>query len=460
VDSVTRDILKVLGESKVLFGSDLSNRYNHIWRMNEGLKAKLFCLPSCTEDVAEIVKICNQNNQNIVVFGGLTNLVGSTVTEVDDVVVSMEKMDNIEEVDTQSRTITCQAGVIIANLQNAAESADLLFPLNFGAVGSAQIGGAISTNAGGLKVIKYGMTRHLVLGLEVVMPDGTIVNSLKKIVKDNSGYDIKQLFIGAEGTLGIVTRAVLKLVEKPTSRISALVGIEVYSSVVELLKLMDEGLAGNLSSFELMWPDMFDAMTGETSSVERPIESKHNYYVLIEALGSNQIVDAEVFENLLGVALENGLIQDGAMASSEADLNWFWKIREDVKVLKDLSPNDQHFDISLPIPHIGTVISNTYTSIMALPEVVTCFAFGHVADGNIHFIIGKSNQSSDLIDKINDIIYPQLKEIGGSISAEHGIGLDKKAYLHHSRNEEELAMFKTLKTTLDPHNIMNRGKLI
>ena len=245
----------ILSNDQILYGDALKSRYHHIWHMGQSLEAVAMLLPISTEQVSDIMKICHANNQPVIVFGGLTNLVGSTETKGNEVIISMERINSIETPDLLSRTITAGAGAILENVQHTVAESGLLFPLNYGAKGSAQIGGAISTNAGGLQVIRFGMTRNLVLGLEVVLADGTILSSLKKVIKDNSGYDLKHLFIGSEGTLGIVTKAVLKLVEAPKSRISAFVGVNDYKKVVEFMRFVDQGLAGTLSSYELIAPD-------------------------------------------------------------------------------------------------------------------------------------------------------------------------------------------------------------
>ncbi len=289
--NITTLLIQKLGIEKVLTAEQIRDRYVHIWQMDTALEAIAVVLPHNTEDVAETMKICHANNQPVVIHGGLTNLVGGTETKANEVVISLEKMNAIEEVDDKSRTMTVQAGVILEQAQLAAEEKNLLFPLNFGAKGSAQIGGIISTNAGGLKVFRYGMTRNLVLGLEAVLADGTIISSLKKIIKDNSGYDLKQLFIGSEGTLGVVTKAVLKLAESPKSRTSAFVAFDKYDKVVDFLKYMDAGLAGTLSSFELIWQETYKAMTSPPASVKAPLPQHYKYYVLLEGLGSHQMND-------------------------------------------------------------------------------------------------------------------------------------------------------------------------
>ncbi|WP_299521798.1 FAD-binding oxidoreductase [Winogradskyella sp.] len=460
MDTLKDSFLEILRSEQLLTGASLKDRYHHIWHMDQPLNVKALLLPESTEQVAAIMKICHTNDQPVIVFGGLTNLVGSTETYGDEVVISMERMNGIEKADIQSRTITVEAGAILEHVQQAALERNLLFPLNYGAKGSAQIGGAISTNAGGLQVIRYGMTRQLVLGLETVLADGTVISSLKKIIKDNSAYDIKQLFIGSEGTLGIVTKAVLKLVELPQSRVSAFVGINDFDKVVSFMRYMDQGLAGTLSSYELIWKDSYITLTKDPSVDRSPLPDTYNYYVLLEGLGSHQNQDEDRLENLLENALNEGLILDAAPAYSKTELNRFWHIRENVDALVAVCKFDQHFDISLPIYAVGETIASISESLAKIKGVTHVFPFGHIGDGNIHFMIGKENDSDELKIAINDIVYKPIKMLGGSVSAEHGIGLHKKEYLRLSRTDEEIALMKQLKRTLDPKNILNRGKVL
>lgn len=456
------DIVNILeakiGTYKVVTGTAVSDRYHHIWKMDQPLQAKAVVLPRSTQDVSDVLSICNNAGQRVSVHGGLTNLVGGTETHEDEIVISLEKMNSIEEVDAQSRTLTVQSGVILENIQAAAEAEDLLFPLNFGAKGSAQIGGIISTNAGGLRVFRYGMTRNLVLGLEAVLADGTIISSMKKIIKDNSAYDVKQLFIGSEGTLGIITKAIVRLVESPKSRVSAFVGLSDYNHVVSLLKYMDKGLGGTLSSFELIWPNTYGRMTSP-ENIKLPLPNDYKYYVLLDSLGNNHDNDIQILESLLEEALDKGLIMDAVLASNQSDLEWFWRIREDVNVIASHCTYDQHFDVSLPIPLIGDYVDNVLRNVQEIDGVEGCYAFGHIADGNIHFIVDKESEVDSLRMSINDLIYEPLQAIGGSVSAEHGIGIHKKAYLHLCRTPQEIQLMKTLKNTLDPNGILNKGKI-
>lgn len=451
---------EIVGEKNVLANGKEKARFTHIWKTDLPLEAIAVVFPKTTEELSAIMQLCHSEKQEVVVHGGLTNLVGATQTTAKQLVIALDKMNQIEEVDEKSRTITLQAGVILENAIDAADEKNLFLPLSFGAKGSAQVGGVVATNAGGLRVFRYGMTRQLVLGLEAVLPDGTIISSLKKIIKDNSGYDLKQLFIGAEGTLGIITKVVFRLQEKPKSRSSAIVGINDYEQVIQLLKFMEKGLAGTLTGFELMWQRTYQAMTQPPSTYTPPLPDHYPYYVFIECLGSNTVNDFNRLEELIGQALEDEIIEDGVLAQSERELQRIWKIREDVSVLADLAQYDQHFDISLPIPVIGKEIDRAIKELEQLDFVKKIFPFGHVADGNIHFIIGKKDNSPEIIEAINAIIYAKLSHYKGSVSAEHGIGLDKKTYLNTSRTESEIALMCLLKNTLDPLGILNPGRII
>ena len=448
-----------LASENVLTDENVHERYAHIWTMDQPLKAKAVLLPRTTADVSAALKICHAHQQAVVVHGGLTNLVGGTQTQGHEVVIAMEKMNRIEETDSQNRTMTVQAGVILENIHQAAEAEDLLFPLSFGAKGSAQIGGVISANAGGLRVFRYGVTRHLVMGIEAVLADGTVINSMKKIIKDNSGYDLKQLFIGSEGTLGVITRAVLKLVEAPRSRTSAFVGLNDYNQVISFLKFMDKGMAGTLSAYELIWKKTYHKMTTAGASTP-PLPYDYSYYVLLESLGQNQETEQLQLMNLLEKALEDEIILDAVPAQTESDLDWFWKIREDVRVISASCKYDQHFDVSLPIPLIGDYAAKTVATLEKMEGVNHCYTFGHVADGNIHFVVDKNEASEELRLAINQVVYFPLQAMGGSVSAEHGIGEHKKAYLKLSRTEEEIDLMQRMKKMMDPLGILNGGKVL
>ena len=460
INSLIEELDSLLGAEKIIYGKDLDQKYHHVWKMDEPLKAMAMVMPKNTNEVSEIMKICFKNNQEVIIHGGLTNLVGGTESKRDQLVISLEKMNEIEEIDQKSRTVTVQSGVILENLINSVSEKDLLLPLNFGAKGSAHIGGAISTNAGGLRVLKYGMVRQMILGLEVVLPDGRIVSSLKKIIKDNSGYDLKQFFIGSEGTLGIVTKAVLKLIEAPSTRHSAILGVNDYESVIDLLKALEKGLGGTLSAFELMWGNTYRTMIEKSTSLISPIDQNYDYYVFVETLGSNKKQDLSLLQNLIEKALEDNIVIDGSLAETEKELNNLWQIREDVSILDSNANHAQHFDISIPIPLIGKIVDSINDNLKKLSFVKNIYIWGHVADGNIHFIVGKEKNSDEIIKKVNEVVYEPLKENNGSISAEHGIGLHKKNYLIKSRSKPEIELMKQIKHFFDPKNILNPGRII
>ena len=459
-DILIEQFINLLGPERVLCGDGVGERFSHIWKMDQPLQAKAVVFPQNTQEVSAIMKLCHEAHQSVVVHGGLTNLVGSTETHPGDLVIAIEKMNQIEELDLFSRTLTLQAGVILEQAQEAAREKGLLFPLTYGAKGSAQIGGAISTNAGGLQVFRYGMMRNLVLGLEAVLADGTIISSMKKILKDNSGYDLKHLFIGSEGTLGIVTRAVLKLIEAPQSRNTAFVACKSYESAISFLKFMDKQLAGQLSTFEVLWGASYEALTGDNSPFSPPIVHGHPFYLLLEGLGGQPEEDQAYFFEVLERALEEELIHEATPALTERDHYQFWSIREGVDQLVAFCTFDQHYDISMPTPLIGSYIEDLRLKLARIQDVECVFSFGHIADGNVHLIIGKKHNEKELTHQINECVYAPLQELGGSVSAEHGIGLDKKAYLPYCRSEQELNLMHTLKNALDPQGLLNPGKIL
>ena len=459
-NSIIRLFIEVLDNSSVLVGESLKSRFYHIWKTNIQLESLCLLLPRTTDEVSSIVKICNDNNQEIIIHGGLTNLVGSTISNKTQVVISLEKMNRVIEVDETAKTITCESGVIIEDIINTVKDKNLLLPLNFGARGSAQIGGAVSTNAGGLRVFKYGMTRNLVMGIEAVLPDGTIISSLKKLMKDNSGYDLKQLFIGSEGTLGIVTKVVLRLYRLPKTRYTSLAVSNNYQDVLNLLKIMEDKISSNLTGFELLWNNTYKQMVSDETHYNKYLPVNYKYYVFIEYMGGDFENDYNLFESIILECIDKGVIDDAVIGKDDKEQVNIWGIREDVSVLADERKFDQHFDISIPVPLIGEIIDKISKELKDCEGVKTIFPFGHVADGNIHFIIGKDSDDDDLKSKINDIIYNNTQQVNGSISAEHGIGIDKKKYLIKSRSEDEIELMRLLKKSIDPKNILNPGRVI
>jgi FAD/FMN-containing dehydrogenase len=405
------------------------------------------------------MKLCFDANQTVVTHGGLTGLVHGAGTSANDIVISLERMRRLAPVDETNRTITVEAGVTLQSVHQAAEDAGLLFPLDLGARGSATIGGNISTNAGGNSVIRYGMIRDQVLGVEAVMADGTVISSLKSVIKNNTGYDLKQLFIGSEGTLGIVTRAVLRLRPRPRSRNTALVAVNDFEKLGRFLRVMDSALGGTLSAFEVMWNDFYSLITGHSDAHSPPLASDHPYYVLIESTGSHEDIDRSRFQMALEEAFESGLIEDAAVAESQQQRNNLWAIRDDIEAMvKGLYP-PMTFDVSLGIPGMESYANEVREKLVETWPQGRMVTFGHLGDGNIHLVITVGSLDPEAVKSVEDIVYGCLARHDGVISAEHGIGLEKRAYLHISRSPEEIALMRTLKQSMDPKNLLNPGKI-
>jgi FAD/FMN-containing dehydrogenase len=389
----------------------------------------------------------------------LTGLVGGARAGKDDIVLSLERMNGIEPVDTVNRTVTVDAGVPLQRVHEAAEEADLLFPLDLGARGSCTIGGNIATNAGGNSVIRYGMVRDQLLGVEAVLADGTIISSLNGVIKNNTGYDLKQLFIGSEGTLGIVTRAVLRLRPLPRSCNTALVAIENFEQLARFLRDMDSALGGTLSAFEVMWNDFYSLIIGDGSKHGQPLGSAHGFYVLLESTGGHEESDKTRFEGALEEAFESELIVDAVIAQSKQQREGLWAIRDDIEGLTQLLMPPIVFDISLGIPQMDGYADEVRQQLTARWPESRMVVFGHLGDGNIHLALTVGSLDPDEVHAVETIVYEALGRRQGVISAEHGIGLDKREYLKHSRSTAEIALMKTLKRALDPKNILNPGKI-
>ena len=414
--------------------------------------------PKSTEEVAQILRICHQAGQPIVPHGGLTGLVDATQSNQQELALSLERMNTIEEIDVQSRTMTVQAGVPLQTVQEKADEAGMLFPLDLGARGTATIGGNVSTNAGGNRVIRYGMMRDQVLGLEVVLADGTIISSMNKILKNNTGDDLKQLFIGSEGTLGVVTRLVLRMRPLPVSQEMALLAIDDFTKVTEFLNHIDSALGGTLSAYEVLWQDYYQLVTQPPAEGRAPLPDNYQYYVLLEALGGSITADQERFVTALTEALEQELIADAVIAQNQGERDALWAIRDDVGQVAQNAPIFA-FDISVSLNHMESYVEELKASLTERWPDHSCMIFGHLGDGNLHIIVGNGDSSIEAKKAIDETVYAGLPARGGSVSAEHGIGLQKREYLSWSRNSDEINLMKMLKQSLDPKDILNPGKI-
>ena len=424
--------------------------------------------PDSTEQVAAVVALCAEARAPIVPQGGNTGLCGGATPHEHggEILLSLTRMNRIRAVDAANYTITADAGAILADVQRAAAEADRLFPLSLGGEGSARIGGNLSTNAGGAGVLRYGTARDLVLGLEVVLPDGRIWDGLTALRKDNTGYDLKQLFVGAEGTLGVITAAVLKLFPRIADTQTAFVAVRDADAAIELLSLARARSGDRVSAFELMLRLPVAFALRHTPGARDPLSAPHDCYVLIELASSEAESDLRgVMEAILADAMAAGLVVDGAIAASAAQAADFWRLRETIPEAQKREGVSIKHDVSVPVACVGAFLADAAAQVAAHAPGTRVCAFGHVGDGNVHFNLsqpeggdGASFQARQA--EINRIVHDVAVGMGGSISAEHGIGRLRRDELAHYKAGVELDLMRRVKAALDPDGIMNPGKVI
>jgi FAD/FMN-containing dehydrogenase len=420
--------------------------------------------PGSTEDVSRIVKICSQYNVPIVPLGGNTGLVGGGIPD-SGIVLSTERMNHILNVDPVNFTLACESGCILSDIHSVADEAQCLFPLSLAAEGSCRIGGNLSTNAGGVQVLRYGNARDLTLGLEVVLPNGDIWDGMRGLRKDNTGYDLKHLFIGAEGTLGIITGAVLKLYPRPRQKETALVAVKSCTDAISLFSKISENAGESLSTFEIMNTLGFDLSITHIPENRSPFSENAPWYVLLEL---SSVLDGDnlrsTLESTLEKCFEDGSVSDAVLAESSAQAGDFWRIRESIpEVQKHLGGSIKN-DITVPISRMVEFLEHADKAVESIIPGVRPVTFGHIGDGNLHYNVSQPiimdkqvymDHWHNVTDALNDIV----ANMNGSFSAEHGIGVLKREELETYRSEVEVGLMKTLKQTLDPANIMNPGKL-
>lgn len=445
----------VVGPNAVVTGDALAARPVSYWDSSP-TRALALVKPASTADVSAVLRLCHELGQPVVTQGGNTNCVNAADPNPEEVILSTERMTAIEAIDAVGGTATVQAGAVLQVVQEAVAQQGLLFPLDLGARGSCTIGGTIATNAGGINVLRYGMMRELVLGLEVALADGTVLHSMNRMLKNNAGYDLKHMFIGSEGTLGVVTRAVLRLFPQPQSRNTALVALADFDHVTALLKTLQSALRGALTAFEVMWGDYLRGVT-VAGAHRAPLSRDHAFYVIFEAQGGAPEADAAQFEAVVARLFEDGVIVDGVMPKSEAERRAIWSIREDFDAIIATKPY-YLYDVSLPIGHMPRYVAQVQASMRTRWPDAALFVLGHMADGNLH-LFAKPNQQGDFHTACDEAVYTALQPFGGSVSAEHGIGTEKKAWLPASRTPEELAVMRSLKHALDPQSLLNRGRV-
>jgi FAD/FMN-containing dehydrogenase len=453
MDNLIDQLSGIVGRDGVSSGPDFAERATSYWDSSPTV-AKALVRARSTQQVSDVLVLCHERGQSVVVQGGLTGVVEGALSGPEDIIISLEKMTAIESVDPLDGVAVIQAGAVLQSVQEQLAEQGFLFPLDLGARGSCTIGGNVATNAGGMNVLRYGMIRNVVLGLEAVLADGTVISSMNQMLKNNTGYDLKQLFIGSEGTLGVVTRVVVKLFPLPQSRQTVLLATESFDAVVSLLKIMQSDLAGTLSAFEVMWNNYFSSVT-VAGAHTAPLARDHSYYVLIEAEGSDAKADEARFQAILERSLEDGIVVDAVLPKSQSERDSLWKVREEFDVVLPA----YLYDVSLPIRSMSIYIDKVEKALAAWREDARLYVFGHIADGNLHIFVTPYDDGAHQ-QPCDEIVYGCLDGLNGSISAEHGIGVDKKAWLGNTRSEEEIQLMKGLKGLLDPTNVLNPGKVI
>lgn len=461
---ILSELRRVLGGDAVLPRAQIQQHRHADW---SGLPAQAplaLLRPRDTPQVSAALAICNRHGQPVVTQGGLTGLAGGACTTAGDIALSLARMDAIEEIDPLSATMTVQAGAPLETVQQAAARAGLLFPLDLGARGSCTLGGNLATNAGGNRVIRYGMARDQVLGLEAVLADGSVLDGTRKMVKDNTGYDLRHLMIGSEGTLGVITRAVLRLRPRPQAVATAYCGLSGYDAVTRLLAEAQRRLPAGVSAFEVMWPSYLDYMLAQVPALRAPLSSRHAFYVLLESEGADSDGHQAAFEQFMGAMLDAGVIENAAIAQSTSDATAFWRVRDATAEFPMLLPDLVAFDVSFAIADIGLAAQRCDAALRQAWPASTVLAYGHLGDGNLHLIVQVPDEQgigqAALADAVEAMVYGIVREHRGSVSAEHGIGAKKRGVLGHTRSPAELAAMRAIKAALDPRGILNPGKLL
>lgn len=450
-------LIEQLGDQCVSFDAGVLEAHAGDWSDAPRCSAQLVLTPRTPADVARALGLLSRLKQKVVVQGGLTGLAGGATPQAGEVAMSLAKMNAIEEFDQLGGTITVEAGLSLEQLQTHVEAQGWFFPLDLGARGSCQIGGNAATNAGGNRVVRFGVMRDLILGMEVALADGTVLTMMNKVTKNTTGIDLKQLFIGSEGILGVITRLVLKLEPKPTVSNTALCALGSFESATLLLKELRRGLPA-LSSFELMWDDFITAAM-DVGGLKAPFATRSPVYVLVETLGAAEESERQALETVLEAALENGIVDDVIVAQSLDHARQLWAYRETVgELLGKLKPHAA-FDVGLPMTAMdGFVTTMKSTLTKRFPEQTHLF-FGHLGDGNLHLLSGPYADPAAM-HEVEARVYEQVRDAGGCISAEHGIGVIKQEFLHLSRSPAETDLMRRLKGLLDPSGILNDARVI
>ncbi len=466
--SIIEELKKVLGDQNVLTGTD-KERYSSDWLGQYSFEPLCVVRPVSTQEVSKVVRLASTAQINIVPVGGNTGLNGGTHSD-NAISISMERMNNIHEIRVNSKIAIVDAGVILANLHNVVNENDLMFPLTFGARGSATIGGVLSTNAGGSNVLKYGNTRDLVLGVEIVLPNGEIMNLMSELHKDNSGYCLRDLVIGAEGTLGIITQAVLKLFPRPKAYATAMVAVNSLDTALSLLNELQDGTGGAVAAYEYMPKRYIQGHMELSSASRRPFKEDHEHLVMVELETTvelfsrcgddGQVLLSGELERILDRNLDKGLILDAHIAQNEEQRLIMWERREaaaEISLLKTPLINN---DIAVPLDKISKFLTIMEKKLPELDPDADVLIVSHLGDGNVHYTVWPSRDDEQHKDKIMEEIENVVLSLGGSFSAEHGIGLSKLSSMERRKDRIALDVMRQIKYAIDPEGIMNPGKVL
>jgi FAD/FMN-containing dehydrogenase len=421
--------------------------------------------PANVEEVSKILKLADETATPIVPQGGNTGLVGGQIPLHNEIVLSLNRLDRIREVDPTSNTLTCEAGVTLQRAREAAASVDRLYPQLLPSEGTCTIGGNLSTNAGGTAAVAYGIARSHVLGIEVVLADGRVLNDLNKLKKDNTGYDLKNLFIGSEGTLGVITAAVLRLIPRPRAVETAFVGVPSPAAALELFGIASERMAGNVTSFEIMTRSGIDLVLQHGAGTRDPLAEPHPWYVLMELSSQQRDGLRILLEEMLEQGMERGLVLDAAIADSIEQGKTFWRIRELFSEVQRYAGGSIKHDVSVPVAAVPAFIEEANEAVTKLIPGARPLPFGHLGDGNIHYNVSQPEGADKeeylkRWDEVNVVVFAVVKKYGGSISAEHGVGVIKRDILPSVKDPVALDLMRTLKRTFDPKGILNPGKVL
>ncbi|BAL25426.1 FAD-binding oxidoreductase [Azoarcus sp. KH32C] len=461
-------LIDTVGEPQVLTGADAMGPYLNDWRGRYRGNAIAVVRPTDVDQVSAVVRACVASGVAIVPQGGNTGLCGGA-TPLEDgqsVVLSLSRMNRIRGVDAANNALVAEAGCTLAAVQQAAADANRLFPLSLASEGSCQVGGNISTNAGGVHVLRYGNMRDLVLGLEVVLPDGRVWEGLRGLRKDNTGYDLKQLFVGAEGTLGVVTAACLKLFPRPRARAVAWAAVADAERAISLLGFLRDHCGDRINAFEIIGRPALELVLQHIPGARAPLSGAGEWSVLIELadfVGATEV--RQLLEQALGAATEVGLMDNAVLAASEAQENALWALRENISEAQKVEGVSIKHDVSVPISSIPEFLSRARAALLARWPDVRIVAFGHIGDGNLHYNLSKPDALDNKAfigrtGEVNRIVHDLVVELHGSISAEHGLGQLKRGENARYKSEVELDLMRAVKSALDPHGLMNPGKVL